>query len=85
MIRVRCLGHIGSSIGRGEVTLDDVSISAAALVDRLRGMSKEEEPGFNRNNTIALIGDGEAFVPAAADRAIVDGDVVVLIPFSHGG
>jgi len=79
------MGHIGSSVGKGEVTLDESSISAAVLIDKLRGMSKERDPGFNRHNTIALIGDGEAFVPAAGDRMIKNGEEVVLIPFSHGG
>lgn len=85
MIRVRCMGHIGSSIGKKELMLEESSISAAALVDRVRAMSKEREPGFNRHNTLALIGDGEAFVPAGADRVIMNGQEVVLIPFSHGG
>jgi molybdopterin converting factor small subunit len=85
MIRVRCMGHIGTSIGRKEVVLDDIALSAPELVEKLRTMSKEKNPGFNRYNTLALVGDGEAFVPASSTREIKSGEDVVLIPFSHGG
>lgn len=85
MIRVRCIGHIRTSVGAEEVNLDANEISASELVERLRGMSKEADPGFNSFNTLAMIEDGEAFVPAAADRRIRSGERIVLIPFSHGG
>lgn len=85
MIRVRCMGHIGTSIGSREVVLDESTISAPELVDRLRAMSKLGDPGFTRYNTLALVGDGEAFVPANSTRKIRSGEDVVLIPFSHGG
>ena len=79
------MGHVGSSVGREEVFLADESITASDLVEKLRAMSKESEPGFNKYNTLALVGEGEAFVPASSDRKIESGDDVVLIPFSHGG
>ena len=85
MIRVRCMGHIGTSVGKNVVVLQETRISSADLVDKLRTMSKEKDPGFNKFNTLALVGDGEAFVPAASAREIKSGEDVVLIPFSHGG
>jgi molybdopterin converting factor small subunit len=85
LIRVKCLGHIGTSLGKKEVTLDDETLSAAELVDKLRSMSKQADPGFTRHNTLALVDDGEAFVPATSTRMIKGGQEVVLIPFSHGG
>jgi molybdopterin converting factor small subunit len=47
-------------------------------------MAREDNPGFNRYNTIMLVNDGEAFIPAQ-QREIKSGDYVVLVPFSHGG
>ncbi len=85
MITVRCLGHIKSSVGSGEVNLDVEEIEASELVDRLRSMSKETDPGFSKFNTLAMVGDGDAFLPASGHRKIKAGDSVVLIPFSHGG
>ncbi len=85
MIRVRCLGHISTSVGSDEVVLSDNSIQASELVKKVRAMSKESDPGFNQYNTLALVGDGEAFVPASTVKEIKEGDSVVLIPFSHGG
>jgi molybdopterin converting factor small subunit len=85
LIKVRLLGHIRTSVGAEEVELPDDEIDAGLLVDRLRSMSREKRPGFNRYNTIAMVEDGEAFVPAGAERTIRDGERVVLIPFTHGG
>lgn len=85
MIRVKCLGHIGTSVGKAEVVLEENSISASELVEKLRAMSEQVDPGFNSFNTLALVGDGGAYVPASSSRRIKSGEEVVLIPFSHGG
>jgi molybdopterin converting factor small subunit len=85
MIRVVLLGHIRTSVGLDELEFPELEMDASLLVDRLRGMSREENPGFNRFNVIAMVEEGEAFVPASATRKIRDGDRVALIPFSHGG
>jgi len=85
MIKVRCLGHIGSSLGKEEVSIEGNDLEAADIVERLRAMVRTGEPGFNRFNTLALVEDGEAFVPAATKRRVKDGETLILIPFSHGG
>ena len=85
MIRVRLVGHIRTSVGTEEVEFAEDSIDAGAVVDRIRSMSREKDPGFSKYNTLAMIEDGDAFVPAASDREIRAGETVVLIPFSHGG
>ena len=85
MIVVRCYGHIGTSVGAKEVQLDDEELGGTEIVDRLRALSGKEDPGFNRFNTLLMVEDGEAFVPASAGRRVKAGERVVLIPFSHGG
>lgn len=85
MISVKCLGHIGTSVGSKVVQLDADSLDAAELVERVRAISKEDDPGFTKYNTLVLVEDGEAFVPAGAGRTLTSGQKVVLIPFSHGG
>ena len=85
MIRVRCLGHIGTSVGSEEVILDDAGLDAAEIVERVRSLSAREDPGFTRYNTIVMVEDGEAFVPAGTRRLVGEGESVALIPFSHGG
>ena len=85
MIQVRVLGHIKTSLGAGELELEGDGLSPAELVDLLRKMSREKDPGFDRNNTLTVIGDGEAFLTASSGRRFTSGDRVVLIPFSHGG
>ncbi len=86
MIRVRCVGHIRTSLSREELEIDDAEISATRLIERLREMgSNDPRLGFTKFNTIMIVNHGEAFTPGAADRTLKSGDEVLLLPFSHGG
>ena len=82
---MKCLGHIGTSVGAKEVELDVEEVQAAEIVERMRAASDRDDPGFNKYNTLVMVEDGEAFVPASVDRVVKSGQSVVLIPFSHGG
>ena len=72
-------------MGTRDVELHEDAIDAAEIIERLRALSPEADPGFTRYNTLVLVEDGEAFVPAEARRLVKSGERVVLIPFSHGG
>jgi molybdopterin converting factor small subunit len=85
MISVRCMGHIGTSVGAKEVQIEADEIEASGIVERLRGLCAGPDPGFTVFNTLLMVGEGEAFVPAGSKRTVKEGDHVVLIPFSHGG
>ncbi len=85
MIGVRCLGHIQTSVGSEEVSLEGPELEASEIVERLRTMSGKEDPGFTKFNTLVLVESGEAFVTASVRRLVKDGEKIVLIPFSHGG
>ena len=85
MIRVRCVGHIGTSVGAKDVELDGEELPAAEIIERLRSASGRRDPGFTKYNTLVMVEDGEAFVPAAVEKVVSDGQKVVLLPFSHGG
>jgi hypothetical protein len=85
MIVVRCLGHIGTSVGASEINLDNSDLLASEIVDRMRELSGKKDPGFTKYNTLVMVEEGEAFVSAGSDRKVRGGERVVLIPFSHGG
>jgi len=85
LIRVRCLGHIQTSVGAGEVSLEAPELEPSQIVERLRSMSGKVDPGFTKFNTLVMVESGEAFVTASVRRVVMDGEKVVLIPFSHGG
>ncbi len=85
MIKVSLLGHIKSSVGRDELEFPEAELEAEALVEKIRSLSRERTPGFTKYNTLVMVEDGEAFVPAANARKVKSGQKVVLIPFSHGG
>ncbi len=85
-ISVRCLGHTTTSLGREVVEVDVEEILVGDLIERLQCLSIDPgRVGFNRFNTLAMVGDGEAFVAASKEMVVKSGDRVVLIPFSHGG
>ena len=86
MIRVKCVGHIATSLKSENLDLDIEEIQVCELIERLRALSREpERAGFSSFNTLAMVEDGEAFVPASKDRRVRAGERVVLIPISHGG
>lgn len=85
MITVRCLGHIGTSVGAKELTFPDEDIEASELVEKVRAATGKSDPGFTKFNTLVMVEDGEAFVPAGGSRRLKNGEKVALIPFSHGG
>jgi len=85
LITVRCLGHIGTSVGAEEIQLADEALEAEEIVEQLRTLSRAADPGFTKYNTLVMVEDGEAFVPASTKRVVKSGQRVVLIPFSHGG
>ncbi len=85
MISVRCLGHIGTSVGSKEVQIESDLLSAGELIERLAWLSKQSDPGFTKFNTLVMVEEGEAFLAATPDKQVRDGDRVVVIPFSHGG
>ena len=85
MIRVRCLGHIGTAVGARDVTIHDGGLDASDLVERVKAMTGLKDPGFSVYNTLVMVEDGEAFVAASPGRTVKDGEKVALIPFSHGG
>jgi len=85
MITVRCLGHIGTSVGSEEVRIEGSGLEPSEIVERVRKASGKEDPGFTKFNTLMMIEDGEVCVSAAGGRKVKDGERVVLIPFSHGG
>ena len=61
------------------------ALEAEEVVARVRALSPGADPGFTEYNTLVMVEDGEAFVPASMKRIVKNGQKVVLIPFSHGG
>ncbi|MDG6988836.1 MAG: hypothetical protein JRN21_05860 [Nitrososphaerota archaeon] len=85
MIRVKCMGHIASAVGAEEVSLAEGGIEASEVVEKVRALAALRDPGFTRYNTLVVVEDGEAFVPAGRAVLIPDGARVALVPYSHGG
>jgi len=85
-IRVTCVGHIRTSIGRERVEIPGDRMKARDLIERLREMGRSDPNlGFSVYNTLVIVNGSVAFTAAASDRILEDGDEVLLLPFSHGG
>lgn len=83
---VRCAGHIRKSVGREVVELDGESFTAGGVIDAVRQVAASDpDLGFTKFNTLLVVNGKSAFTAAADDRALEDGDEVLLLPFSHGG
>lgn len=80
------MGHIKTSVGKEEVSIDTPCISATQLIEKMREMGQDDPRlGFTKFNTLLVVNDGEAFTAASDNRVLTDGDRVLLLPFSHGG
>jgi molybdopterin converting factor small subunit len=85
MIRVKCMGHIASAVGAEEISLAEGGIEASDVVEKVRALTALKDPGFTKYNTLVVVEDGDAFVPAGRTMRIPEGASVALVPFSHGG
>lgn len=86
MIRVTCVGHIGTSVGRETMEIPGDGMKTSELIEMLREMGRDDPAlGFTKYNTLVVVNSGDAFTGATRDRVLHDGDEVVLLPFSHGG
>jgi hypothetical protein len=87
-IHLKFLGHIGRSMGsewmdlpRERITVDD--LFALLVAER---PAEGADHGFSKFNTLLVVNGAEAFSASAQkERCLVDGDSVLLVPFSHGG
>jgi hypothetical protein len=67
------------------VEVEGDGIETAEIIDRLRAKASSADAGFDKYNTLAIVEEGEAFLPASSRRKVRDGETVVLLPFWHGG
>ncbi len=87
MIHVRFLGHIKTSMGSDQMEVGRESMSVEDLFSLLLSCRPAElDHGFTKHNTLLVINDEEVFSASAqCERRLIDGDSVLLVPFSHGG
>ncbi len=87
MIHLKFLGHIRTSMGSEGIDLSRDGISVDDLFALLLSNKPAElDHGFTKYNTLVVINDEEVFSASTQkDRRLMDGDSVLLVPFSHGG
>lgn len=82
MIRLRLLGHL-STCFKDEVELQVGEMTVAQLLKELSLKSKAER--ITRANTLILVNGVEVSALDGEETQLKDGDIVTLIPISHGG
>jgi len=81
MIRIRFLGHLAARFNE-EAELQEGKISVAELLDRL---NLKEGPKITRANTLILVNGVEVSALKGDQTEVEDGDIITLVPISHGG
>jgi molybdopterin converting factor small subunit len=81
MIKLRFLGHLAAQFN-DEMELQEEKLNVAELLNRLnlRGKAK-----ITRANTLILVNGVEVSALKGDETEVKDGDLVTLIPISHGG
>ena len=76
---------MGKSLGKIlEIDSSDVSVGALLMMLQAR-MPKSDEPPLSRANTLVAVNGVEVSALNGEDTKLSDGDVIMLIPVSHGG
>lgn len=85
MITVKACGFLGKSLGK-VLEIDSNGVSVGALLAMLQAMiPRSDEPPLSRANTLVAVNGVEVSVLNGEDTKLADGDVIMLIPVSHGG
>ncbi|MBI2127086.1 MAG: MoaD/ThiS family protein [Thaumarchaeota archaeon] len=76
---------MGKSLGK-VLDIDSSGVSVGALLMMLQArMPKSDEPPLSRANTLVAVNGVEVSALNGEDTKLSDGDVIMLIPVSHGG
>jgi len=81
MIKVRFIGHLAAQF-KDEMEFQGDKISVADLLNRL---NLKGEPKITRANTLILVNGVEVSALKGDETEVKDGDIITLIPISHGG
>ncbi len=76
---------MGKSLGKVlEVDSNGVSVGVLLMMLQAR-MPQNDEPPLSRANTLVAVNGVEVSALSGEDTKLSDGDVIMLIPVSHGG
>ena len=76
---------MGKSLGKA-LEIDSIDVSVGALLAILQArMPQSDEPLLSRANTLVAVNGVEVSALDGEDTKLSDGDVITLIPVSHGG
>jgi len=81
MIKLRFLGHLAAQFN-DEMELQEEKVSIAELLNRLNRKSGAK---ITRANTLILVNGVEVSALKGDETEVKDGDLVTLIPITHGG
>lgn len=81
MIRIRFLGHLAAHF-KEEVKFQEGNMSVAELLYRL---NLKEGSKITRANTLILVNGVEVSALKGDETEVKDGDLITIIPVTHGG
>jgi len=81
MIKVRFLGHLATQF-KEEMEFPEDKISVEELLNRL---NLREGPKITRATTLILVNGVEVTALKGDKTEVKSGDIITLVPISHGG
>ncbi|MCX8188549.1 MAG: MoaD/ThiS family protein [Nitrososphaeria archaeon] len=84
-MKVVFVGHLKRLFGKESIVLEELVEDIRTLIKYLNYLKLDENVIVDRSNTLILVNGVEISALNGLDTKVNEGDVITLIPVTHGG
>ncbi|MEM4522200.1 MAG: MoaD/ThiS family protein [Nitrososphaeria archaeon] len=84
-MKVVFVGHLNRLFGKDYILLEESVDNVRSLIKYLNHVKLDENVVVDRSNTLILVNGVEISALNGLDTKVNEGDVITLIPVTHGG
>lgn len=84
-MKVVFVGHLKRLFGKDYLLLEERVCDVSALIKYLNHVKLDENVVVDRSNTLILVNGVEISALNGLDTKVNEGDIITLIPVTHGG
>ncbi|MEM3385645.1 MAG: MoaD/ThiS family protein [Nitrososphaeria archaeon] len=84
-MKVVFVGHLKRLFGKDYILLEESVDNVRSLIKYLNHVKLDENVVVDRSNTLILVNGVEISALNGLDTKVNEGDVITLIPVTHGG
>lgn len=84
-MKVVLVGHLKRLFGKESIVLEENVGDVRSLIRYLNRLKLDENVVVDRSNTLILVNGVEIFALNGLDTKVNEGDIITLIPVTHGG